>query len=153
MTTSVSLHTTSSLLTAGELRHKILEEKQDLVQSHQQKLEAIKNAHDKLVEQLVDFIYDQAKIALEKNPFKKSFRLFNPLDRPEIDGFKWLYLLYGSYNKTSRTYNRSFHENAGIHFTPIEETNRILFNKGFSVEDISDRNKSINTVLLIRMLD
>ncbi len=153
MTTSVSHTTIDSLLTAHELRTKIFAEKQELVQSRQQKLESLKNAHDKLVELLVDFIYDQAKTTLEKNPFKKSFRLFNPLDRIQIDGYKWLYLLYGSYNKNSRTYNRNFHENAGINFTPVEEANRILYSKGFSVEDISDPAKSFNTVLLVRMLD
>lgn len=143
----------SEILSAKDLRSKIFEEKKDLVESRQKKLESLKNAHDKLVEMLVDFIYEQAKITLEKNPFKKSFRLFNPLEKTEVDGHKWLYLLYGSFNKSSRTYNRSFHENAGINFTPIEEANRILYSKGFSVEDISDPSKSFNTVLLVRMLD
>lgn len=143
----------SEFLTAKELRSKIFEEKKELVESRQQKLQSLKNAHDKLVEMLVEFIYDQAKNVLEKNPFKKSFRLFNPLDKPEVNGHKWLYLMYGSFNRTSRTYNRSFHENAGIDFTPIEEVNRILYSKGFSVEDISDPAKSFNSVLLIRMLD
>lgn len=138
------------MLSAKALRNKAIEKKK--YESNERKM-SMKENYVKFIDKFCSLIYNTIEETLESKPNKLSFKMYDPFkDEEKMFGkFHWKYLYYG-YNLNLAESNKDVHKELNID-DPIGDINKKLEKYNFSVEDISNPDKSKMLVLQIFIND
>ena len=116
-------------------------------------LQNLYNANHNFVYAFKNTIEKQAYLTLYKNIEAKSFTIWNPQNiKCNLGNFKPSTIYNGFWCPDKRTHDRLPHHEANIRKTPFEQVRDELLPHGYKIVDISDRNKSFNTVIQVYLL-
>jgi hypothetical protein len=139
------------MLSAKELRNRAIEKKKH---ESEERKGVMKEYYDKFIDKLCSIIYNTIEENLDYKPNKLSFKLYDPFKKEEkmFGKFHWKYLYYGYMIEGGKEFNKDIHKELHID-DPIKDVNDKLEKYNFSIEDVSNPEKSNMLVLQIFIKD
>lgn len=137
--------------TLEELRiNAITAHKAQMTPDEHEKEQKLVQAHQNIVQVMIDTIWKAVQDAVEADPFTDHTVVMNPHEEAELCGLQYKTLLYGTYRKQLGQRDWKQQHFAGITKTPFELVDQALRARGvIKVLDITDQSKSNNILVKI----
>ena len=121
-------------------------------ESWEQYLKKLNIAHNNYVKSLQNEIVFKTKLVLKENPAAEIFKLIQPqMIKSELGNIKPNEIYKGIWRKKKNLYDRYPHIEAGIENSPLIEVTNNMKKYGYIITDISDSERSDNTVIEIKL--
>lgn len=131
--------------TVDSLKQEISQERDEFRSRQRQRL---LDAHNSFVRVVESVIKDRVRAAITRG--NTTVFIVNPQDGADLQGYSWMTIQRGFFNRYTRTYSRDRHIEAGIEIDPLSVLKARLQPKGIkSVEDLSDPKKGFGFLIKV----